>query len=213
MRTAAGLFALSLLVRETGVILLLSLLLFLPAASASRRDRLWLAAAIVPLIIWRVHVAAVLWPDWGWEGLVYSAGNVGLPFVGIADLWSALARGTYYPGVQELVRAGTWYPVVLIATGGVAWLVRRALPRPIAVALGVYVLLALSLTFPVIWVHVANAQRGTYEMFVVLAAGGASASTHARTHRVVILAGAILSLLFILFGAHDAITTREALFP
>lgn len=213
MRAAAVLFAVSLLIRETGLILLLSLLLFLPTTSASRRDRIWLAAAIVPLVIWRVYVAMVLWPDWGWEGLVYSAGNVGLPLVGIVHLWSELARGTYFPEIQDLIRAATWYPVVLLATGGVAWHVRRALPRPVAVALGVYVVLALSLTFPVIWGHVANAQRGSYEMFVVLAAGGASASTHAPTHRAAILAGAILSLLFILFGAHDALATREALFP
>lgn len=213
MRTAAALFAVSLLIRETGFILWLSLLLFLPAASASRRDRLWLAAAMVPLIIWRVYIAVVLWPDWGWEGLLYSAGNVGLPLVGIVHLWSELARGTYYPGVQELLRSATLYPAVLICVGGVAWFVRRALPRPVAVALGVYVVLALSLTFPVIWGHVGNAQRGSYEMFVVLAAGGASASTLSRTHRAAILAGAILSLLFILFGAHDALATREALFP
>lgn len=213
MRAAAAFFAVSLLIRETGFILLLSLVLFLPAAAASLRDRVWLAAAIVPLVIWRVHVALVLWPDWGWEGLVYSAANVGLPLVGIVHLWSELARGTYYPEIKDLIRAATWYPVVLIATAGVAWYVRRALPRPVAVALGVYVVLALSLTFPVIWVHVANAQRGSYEMFVLLAAGGASASTSARPHRVAILAGAVLSLLFILFGAHDALATREALFP
>lgn len=212
IRTAAALFAVSLLVRETGVILLLSLVLFLPA-STLRRDRLWLTASMVPLLLWRMYLAMVLWPDWGWQGLVYSPGNVGLPLVGIVHLWSELARGTYYPGMNDLIRAATWYPVVLIATAGIAWFVRRALPRPAAVALGVYVVLALSLTFPVIWGHVANAQRGSYEMFVVLAAGGASASTHSRSHRAAILAGAVLSLLFVLFGAHDALLIREALFP
>lgn len=212
-RGAALLFAASLLIRETGLVLLASLLVFLPAAAASWRDRAWLAAAVVPLMVWRIYVAAILWPDWGLEGLLYSADNVGLPLLGIVDLWSELARGRYYPNIHELIRAATWYPVILITLGGVAWTVRRALPRPMAVALGIYVVLALSLTFPVIWGHVGNAQRGSYEMFVLLAAGGVGASTHSRTHRAAILAGAVLSCLFILFGAHDALATREALFP
>lgn len=213
IRTAAALFAVSLLIRETGIILLASLLLFLPSVSTSRRDRLWLAAAIVPLVLWRIYVAAVLWPDWGWEGLLYSAHNVGLPLVGIAHLWSALARGTYYPEIQELTRAATWYPLVLIAVAGVAWVIRNALSRPVSVALFGYIVLSLSLTFPVIWGHVANAQRGSYEMFVVLAAGSASASRLSPSHRAAVFAAMALSLLFILFGAHDALSIRDALFP
>lgn len=212
-RTAALCFAASLLIRETGLLLLVSLLLFLPATVATRRDRLWLAAAIVPLVLWRTYVAVVLWPDWGWEGLLYSADNVGAPLMGIVHLWAALAHGTYHPGIGELTRAATWYPVVLIVVAGVAWTLRRALPKPVALALMGYVVLSLSLTFPVIWGHVGNAQRGSYEMFVVLAAGSVSVPHLSGSDRAALIAATVLGLAFVLFGAHDAITVREALFP
>jgi hypothetical protein len=209
---AVACFALSLLIRETGLVFV-SLLAVLPAAGWARRERVWLLAAVVPLALWRAHVARVLWPDWGWEGLVYSAGNVGIPLNGIVGLWSAVARGDYYPGIDALTNAAIWYPVVLIVTGAAVWRLRHALDQRLVVALGVYTLLVLSLTFPIIWGHVGNAQRGSYEMFVLLFAGAAAAPALSLRDRRVVLACVALGAAFILFGAHDAIETRAALFP
>ncbi len=209
---AFGFFAISLLIRETGLVLL-ALLVLRPLPAWSPRVRGWIAAAAVPLILWRLYVAGVLWSDWGWEGLLYSASNVGIPLKGIVDVWSAIAHGTYFPEAAAVSRAATWYPVVLLVTGGVIWRLRQALDRRVALALGVYVVLSLSLTFPVIWGHVGNAQRGSYEMFLLLFAGAAAAPAWSPRDRAVLAACVVLCAAFILFGAHDALETRDALFP
>ena len=111
---AAGLFAASLLMRETGMVLVLAIALLTPAADLPRRSRVLLVCSALPFVLWRLYVAWVLWPDWGWEGLVYSPHVMTLPFVGLVGLWNALAHGWHQPGAPELVRGAIWFSILLV---------------------------------------------------------------------------------------------------
>jgi hypothetical protein len=210
---AMSLLALSLLIRETGVVFVAALVIFLPRALATRRDRIWIAAAVVPLIAWRVYVAASLWTDWGWEGLFYGSQNLSAPLLGIMRLWGTVAAGTYHPEVPELAVPAVWLPLLLMAVAVIAFVLRTRVDRHIAVALAAYSLMALSLTYPDVWRHAGNAQRTSFEAFVLLAIASVSAPSMAPRYRRLILVCWLCSAAFVLFGAHDALHTRAALFP
>jgi hypothetical protein len=61
------------------------------------------------------------------------------------------------------------YPCLLVAGAGLSvWYVLRT-RSTVACAALVYALVAISLNFASIWTHVGNGQRGTFELFVVLA--------------------------------------------
>jgi hypothetical protein len=210
---AAVVLAGSLLIRETGLIFVIALAALLPRAVAGMRGRLCLLAAIVPLGAWRLYVAAGLWADWAWEGLFYPSANISVPFVGIARLWSAVAAGDYYPGVPELSTAAVWFPLVLGSAVAAGFSLRRHLERHVAVALVAYAVLAVSLTFPKVWGHVGNAQRTSYELFVLLALATVTAKSTTVGQRRMLVGAWLVCTAFVLFGAHDAFDVRAALFP
>jgi hypothetical protein len=68
---AALLFAASMLVRETSVVLVLAIAFLTKTGELSRRSRAVLVCSALPIVLWRLYVASVLWPDWRWEGLFY----------------------------------------------------------------------------------------------------------------------------------------------
>lgn len=210
---AAACLALSLLVRETGLVLVAALVVLLPAAMATWRNRLVLAAAVLPLVAWRLYLAWVLWPDYGSEALLYSSDNLSLPLAGIAGLWQAVSAGAYHPHVPELSRAAAAFPLVLALMTLVFVGLRRHLDRYLGVALAAYVLMALSLTFPKVWGHVGNAQRTSYEAFILMAVATVSAPAMTGAQRRLVIASWVACAAFVLYGAHDALNTREALFP
>ncbi len=180
---------------------------------ASVRDRLWIASAVLPLMAWRVYVAAALWADWGWDGLSHGSNNVSVPLLGIVRLWRVVSAGAYHPAVPELATAAVWLPLVLLLVAAVAFSLWPRVNRHIGVALAGYALLALSLTFPNVWSHVGNAQRASYEVFVFLAlATVTTPSLPARSRRLILLCWAV-SAIYVLYGAYDGLNTREAIFP
>jgi hypothetical protein len=166
---AAALFAASLLIRETGVLLVLPIALLTSSSELSSRGRVAVLSALAPLVAWRGYVCWVLWPDWGWQGLIYSPHSLSIPFAGLMELWSTLSQGTYYPDAPYVVRAAIWYPVVLLGAAAVSLALAPRVERALGTALGLYALVAICLSYPVIWVHVGNAQRASFEMFVMLA--------------------------------------------
>ncbi len=208
---AMGALAVSLLIRETGVVWVVALAMFLPRPMASVRDRVWIASAVLPLMAWRVYVAVGLWADWGWEGLYYASNNVSVPLLGIARVWGAVLAGIYHPAVPELATAAVWFPLVLVSA--VAWSLWPLVTRPTGVALVAYGLMALSLTFPNVWARVANAQRASYEVFVCLALATVTTPSLSPRYRRLILLCWAASATYVLFGAHDGLNTREAIFP
>lgn len=167
---AAGvLFAASMLVRETGAILAGASAIGL-LASGYRRDGVrLLAISFAPLLVWRVYAGVMLFPDWGAQAFLFNAHNVGMPFGGIFELWQRIQDATYHVGSPTLARAGVLYPILVCCGLGVGAVAVAIRPGPASVSAVLYGLIAISFTYGSIWVHVGNAQRGSYELFIALA--------------------------------------------
>jgi hypothetical protein len=183
--------------------------------SGNRRQALAVGAcAVGAVVLWRLYVAWVLFPDWGIEGLLFHPPDLGWPFAGIVELWRLVARGQYYPGVPELSRAAITYPLLLAGGFGLAIALVVATPNATHVAAAVYGLIAISLNFRMIWVHVGNAQRGTYELFVMLALSCVAFRTYARSLRVGLMVFWTAAALYVFVFAIEAGYIRSVLaFP
>ena len=125
---AALLFALSLLVRETGIIAI-GCVLLAALLEDRRREIIFVGIfAVSAFVLWRLYVAWVLFPDWGIEGFFTHPADLGCTFAGFLDLWRMIARGQYYPGQFDMSRAGIVYP--LRFTGGFALAAALAVTAP-----------------------------------------------------------------------------------
>src|SRR5262249_10514683 len=145
---AGLLFALSLLVRETGAVLVLVLAGAMILRGNFRAAIAMTAIAATPVVLWHLYMGLVLYPDWGVEGFFFNPHDLGVPFVGFADLWEKVGRGEYMP---EISRSAIWYPIVLTSAWVLALttaVVRRA---PLAIAASIYATVAISLNYESIW--------------------------------------------------------------
>lgn len=210
---AALLFAVSLLVRETGVVLVMAIVLLASSSDITRRSRALLASAALTVAVWRLYVAWVLWPEWGWQSLFYSPHVMTVPFAGLAGLWSDLANGLHHPDVPNLARGALWFSILLAGVGVAAWPVARASGRVIGAALVVYALIALSFTHSTVWSHVANGQRASYEVFLLLALATVSFRSFPPAMKATLATCWTGAALYLLLGAHDVLFIRGALFP
>jgi hypothetical protein len=208
---AAAFFAASLLTRETGVV---AIACVLAAESLQGRLRPAIAcglAAVAVMAAWRLYVAWMLFPDWGVEGLLFHPPDLGLPLAGIVDLWRAVAHGAYYPDVADLRRAAIAYPFLLMYGFGLAVALAAVRPNAWHVAAVVYGLIAISLNLPAIWVHVSNAQRGTFELFVMLAVSMLAVREYPRRLRLATVGFWSCSFVYIFFLGYDAGYIRSIL--
>lgn len=207
---AAICIAVSLLVRETGIVAIAAVL----AVPLLRRRPGAIGAALFAggvVVAWRVYVTWALFADWGVRGLLYQPGDLTWPGGGFVDLWRTITGGQYYVHAPELARAGIAYPLLL--TGGCALACALAARRrdPIHIAAAVYGLLAISLNYEAIWIHVGNGVRGTYELFLMLIVATLawrSCSTPIRAGLAAFWIGAVVYIA--LFG-QDADAIRAAL--
>ncbi len=170
---AALSFAAALLVRETGVILVIAL-----ALAADRRDRgpqrgapywtrsmLVLAASLAPVCAWRLFVASRLFPDFGWAALVANPGDLGVPFAGLVQLWQAgVGRTQPLPEIAGALVFPLLLTTALVLAVSLLF-VRRG---PLELAATVYAAVAVSLNYNQIWSHLPSGERGTFELFVCL---------------------------------------------
>jgi hypothetical protein len=210
---ATLLFAASLLVRETGMVLVLAIAFLTSAGDLTKRSRALLLCSALPFILWRLYVAWILWPDWGWEGLLYSPHVMTVPFVGLAGLWTDLAKGLHHPDVPDLVHGAFWFSLLLVGVCVATWPVARASERVIGTALVAYAVMALSYTHLTVWSHVSNGQRASYEVFVLLAVATVSFHRYPPAVKATLVTCWTAVVLFLLLGSYDAIHTRSALFP
>ena len=211
LRYAGLLFAVSLLVRETGAILVVSLVGAM-LMSGRRRDAVLVAAiSLTPLLAWRLYVGWILFSDWGAQAFLYDPENLGKPFAGIIDLWHTIHRGQYFPGFPIMSRAGLSYSVLLLVGFSTALVLAIRTRTSVALAAVVYGVMAISLTYSAIWVHVGNAQRGTYEVFVTLGLLTVRIKTYPRVLQWSVIMFWAASAAFVFFGAFDAEYIRRAL--
>ena len=208
---AGACFAGSLLVRETGSVIVLAIA-GSTAMAGRRRDAVTLLlVSLVPVALWRIYVGWSLLPAWGISGFFGRAPVIGWPFGGIADLWSAIHQGRYFPGSPSMARAGIAYPILLIGASVLAAALAISTPGAIAIAATVYALLALCLNFEMTWVDVGNAERTTYELFVVLALTTLQIRSYPRPLRVALAVLWCAAGLYFLYGAYDADFLRTTL--
>jgi hypothetical protein len=135
---AGLLFALSLLIRETGILFVLTVA---GAALASERPRDIVRVLMVSLgaiVLWRLYVGWILVSDWGAEAFLFHPHGFGAPFGGVATLWSRIAKGQYYATVPEMSQAGIWYSLLLAAAILVAAVAAVAAPSAASIAAAGY---------------------------------------------------------------------------
>ena len=101
-------FAASLLTRETGVLLVV--MLIVATAMESRRRSAWLVLAILPMIAWRAFVADRFFGEFGWHAIFTNPGDFALPFTGLAELFRA---GWTHAQAASEVAAAVAFPLVL----------------------------------------------------------------------------------------------------
>lgn len=209
---AGVLLAGSLLIRETGVIFVLAMVVGTLVAG-KRREALALAVvALVPIVVWRLYVGWMLWPDWGLRGILLHTNDFAMPFVGIGDLWAKIARGTYHPDASSIARAGIWFPLVLIAGTALAATVAVLRPSPVSLAAVGYGAMALMFDYHKVWLSVGNAERVTFELFVMLAILSVSAAARPRWLRQAVTLFWVGAAIYVLYGATSADYLRLAIF-
>ena len=188
MALAALCLAATLLVRETSAIFVAVMVLWLWGVRREWRTGFVIGLSVAPLIAWRMYVTWRLFPVSGWDGFFFSPGNVGMPFRGIVDLWATIARGEYYSWHPPLAAAGKLYPLVLIAALIASLVLLWKRRDGVGAAAVAYSLLALSLDYQHVWLHVGSAERVSFDVFVLLLAGFAALEREARAARAILLA-------------------------
>jgi hypothetical protein len=208
----AGLaFALSLLVRETG-------LGFVAAASgvellAGRRAAAATLSvvAIAPVLAWRLYVGWVQFPIYGVEAFLVNPHDLGIPFGGIVDMWHALRLHQYYPGNRAIATAAVVYPLLLTLGLVVSLLLVVKRPSPLAAVAVAYGLLAISLNFDQIWSGIGVAVRDTYELFIALAIATLSWRECSRTLKGGLVAFWIAAGAFVFYFSESGESIRQAM--
>jgi hypothetical protein len=204
-------FALSLLIRETGAILVIAVAGAAFLEGKKREAFFLVAISLLPLFAWKLYVTATLYPDWGMRSLFYNPDNFGAPFVGLAQLWAELRGGRYYPPFPDIARAATWFPLLLLYASALAvWLMAETRSAAAAAAI-LFAVLGLSLKYTMVWVHVGNAQRVTFELFTMLALLSIPMRRYSRALRTSLVVLWAASAIYTFWLAHDAENVREAL--
>jgi hypothetical protein len=176
--------ALAILVRETTGLLAICIIVY----EVFQRRFKQAGMFGLPLIIyfgWRAFVGWRLFRTYQWEAIFYDSGGVSLPFSGLIALYNALSKEEYVP---EFATAAAIFPLFLIAlflfSLVLIWKRRDAL----SFALLGYSLIAVSLDYRMVLTPILNAERVTYEAFVLFLIAGLATKT-----------GRILQIAFVTF--------------
>jgi hypothetical protein len=200
-------FAAALLVRETGVILILAIVL-----DAGRRELgrsvLLLAGSLIPVCIWRLFVASRLFVDFGWRAIAANPGDFGVPFAGLVHLWQAGLSRTQ-PSAE--VAGALLFPIILAAAFVLAVLLLVVRRGPLEIAAAAYGAIAVSLNYTQIWTHLPSGERGTFELFVCLLLLWLESRARPAWIRGALTAFFLVMLGYTFLIAPDAGTSRAAL--
>jgi len=204
-------FGAALLIRETGVVLILALLL----AGGTRewkRSLAMTAGSLLPVALWRLFVATRLYGDFGSAAIATNPGDLGVPLGGLWRLWQAGVAGTQ--PAPEIIGAIVFPALLLAALALAAALAIRGATietRALAMAATLYAAVAVSLNYDKIWSHLPSGERGTFELFLCLLL------MMLRNDREPVWVRRGLRMLFVALGlytflaAPDAGTSRMAL--
>jgi hypothetical protein len=150
-------------------------------------------------------------PVSGLNGFLDHPPILGWPFAGFPELWQLIGSGNYYGGDVNMARAGITYPLLLTGALGVSVLMTWTAPAPAVVAAVCYGLLAVSMNFDWVWEHMANGQRTTYELFLLLALSVTGLRRWSREVQIALLLLWCAAGAYVFWGAFDAGVVRSAL--
>ncbi len=146
------------------------------AALVFQRPRIlpWSRLLAVGLVVggvflWKVFVGWVFFDEFGMEAVAPHPDNNGMLFGGVLQMWTAIRQGSYVNGTWELARSGVLYAVLTTAAAALAVMSVIVRPGPIAFAALAYALMTVTFNSQGVWLHPANAQRLTIDLFVALA--------------------------------------------
>ncbi len=206
---AAVAFGAALLVRETGVVLIVAILL-----STRWRGPQWKSALLVcvlsllPVSAWRLFVASRLFSEFGWLAIVPTPGDFGPPFAGLFHLWQAGVGGTQ---AGSEIAGALVFPLILAAALVVAVALLYTRPGPIETAAAVYAGMAVSLNYDKIWSHLPSGERGTFELFLCLLLLLLESRTRPAWVRQTLTGLFAVLAVYTFLVAPDAATSRAAL--
>lgn len=209
-RAAAVLFAAAILVRETVALLLVVVAAF-EWHRGERQRALMLLAALAPFALWRLYVGVMLFPDWGAQAFVFNPGAYDWPGKAIAEVFDSLSRGAYFPD-SPVSRAARWFPWLLAAGTGAAIAAARRRVDALTASAVLYCLLAFCLDRGLMWEHVANVERTTYEMFLLVAIAWGMTPDRTRAENLMLGTLALFGTAYVFCLGFDAELMRRALF-
>jgi len=185
-------FAASILVRETGGLLVLLIVIFEIFKHRNVRQAVTLAGSFLPFLAWKLYLTWILFPLYGLKTLVFSPGDFTLPGAGFIDLFQVIQRGDY---PRPLMLPGIFYPLalVLIFAFAVYFLVKKR--DVLTLGFFSFSLLSLILNYEKIWCHVDNGVRTTYEAFLLLIVAFVSHRQRGRTWLTLLFLGLCALLL------------------
>jgi hypothetical protein len=212
---AAGLlFAVSILVRETGALLVVCLAASLIISGRWRVALGLLAMSIVPLILWRLYVGWVFFPEFGALAFPKPPDDFGAPFAGMINLWTAVARGQYWPDLWAMRRASLCYSMVVAGGFGLASVLAIKKPSPVTIASAGYGVMAILFNLKNVWVQAVNAERLTSDLLLTLAlASAVGFPGYSRSLRTGVLIFWTAAAGYVWFGMFDAPYIRSTLLP
>ena len=205
------LLGMSMLVRETGGLLVLAVAAGLVITGKRREALIVGLLAFLPIVLWKGYVGWAFWSIYGFNGLFVHPADVGVPFAGVWELWATIARGDYFDGRWEMTRAGLAFP--LLTTAGAALAVAAVLrkPSPMAIAALGYGILTITFNYELVWVYIANAHRLTSDLFVALALVFLLLARDRRVLRWAFAGFWCASAWYVFFGTYEARAVRESL--
>lgn len=206
-----ALLGVSMLVRETGGVLVLAV-----CASvwllADRRTALRVAAlAFGPIVLWKLYVASVFFPIQGFASVMALPDDSGVPFGGVYDMWVQIARGDYYPWNPALIRSGVIYPPLLLIAIALVSVTAFTRPAPMTIAAACYAGLIITYNFHGVWAHVANAERLTVDLFVALLIVGLQPTRATRPWSHIWPWFWLAAAAYVFLGTFEAASYRQAL--
>ena len=158
-------FTLLLLVRETGAIVWISVVIHEMFQLRNRKGGLLLASAFIPYAAWRIYVSITFWSIRGWSGLFLEGSNFTLPFAGIISMLAASRHGVL---PEPWMPAAIAFPVILLVIFLTSIYFLKIQRNYLTVCLFLYSLLSIGLSYPEVWAYPGNAERQTFEIFLLL---------------------------------------------
>jgi hypothetical protein len=167
---AALVLGATLLVRETSVAFVVMMVLWLWLSKREWRGGFIVGLSIGALVAWRAFITWRLYPIYGMTTFLFTPGNIGMPFKGIIDLWAVIGRGEYFLDYPPLAVAGRLFPILLTSALIISLVLLWKRRDGLSAAAVVASIIAVSLDYPNVLLHIGNAERVSFDVFVLLLA-------------------------------------------